>query len=56
MMGEAALCGRGCCYIRSSLFACSLWAFTVIKAATLIGRVSRIRLGFQLGLNLESHF
>lgn len=36
MMGEVALCGRGCCYIRSSLFSCSPWEFMATAAATLM--------------------
>lgn len=36
MTGEVALCGRGCCYIRSSLFSCSPREFMAAAAATLI--------------------
>lgn len=46
MTGEVALCGRGCCYIRSSLFSRSPWEFTATAAATLMRTVSRKRPAF----------
>lgn len=39
MTGEVALCGRGCCYIRSSLFSRSPWEFMATVAATLMRSV-----------------
>lgn len=46
MTGEVALCGRGCCYIRSSLFSLSPWEFTATAAATLMRTVSSKRPAF----------